>query len=295
MKKIGISCRGIITQYGIERGLEICKESGFDSVDFGLESYKVGDSVYGGSDDAFETHFDMIRRKAEDLELEIAQTHGRCVTYFPNNEEQNRMIDKVSELDLRASSILGAPSCVIHFINSTRWGLQPPSVMHKACGEMFDKFLPFAEKYKVNIAMETFGGARIKGKTVRDFFADPTEFTHQFDRLDTKYKTICVDTGHTHGAEIFWVPAPEDMIRALGKDVTLLHMHDNRGETDDHLLPGMGTIKWPAVFDALDDIDYQGVYNFELAISFAKTMLEEYTHFVGKYLRNFVDNHGSLK
>ena len=295
MKKIGISCSALILRYGIDRGLEICKESGFDAVDFGLESYKLGDAIYGGSDDAFEEHFDKIKRKAKSLEIEISQTHGRCVTYFPNNEEQNRMIDKISELDLRASSILGAPSCVIHFINSTRWGKQPPSVMHKACGDMYDAFVPFAEKYKVNIAMETFGRARIKGDLIRDFFADPTEFKYQFDRLNTKYKTICVDTGHTHDAERFWVPSPEDMIRTLGKDVTILHMHDNRGETDDHLLPGMGTINWPAVFDALDDIDYKGVYNFELEISFAKNMLEEYTHFVGKYLRNFVDNHGSLK
>lgn len=294
MKKIGISCQALIKRYGVDRGLEICKESGFDAVDFGLEIYNIGDQIYGGSDDIFEEHFDKIKRKAESLELEISQTHGRCITYSPNDEEHNRMIDKVSELDLRASSILGAPSCVIHFINTTRWGKQPPAVMHKACGEMYDRFVPFAEKYKVKIAMETFGGARIKGAVIRDFFADPTEFKYQYDRLNTEYKTICVDTGHTHGAEIFWEPTPEEMIRILGKDISILHLHDNKGQTDDHLLPGMGTINWSAVFDALDDIDYQGVYNFELAISFAKGMLDDFTNFAGRYLRKFVDNRGNI-
>lgn len=295
MKKIGISCRAFIKRYGIERGLEICKESGFDAVDYGLENYKPEDDIYGGSEDAFVSHFDAIRRKAEDLELEISQTHGRCATYRPDDEATNRWIDKVSELDLHATSVLGAPSCVIHFPNSSRWGKQPPAVMHEASSRMYDTFVPFAEKYQVNIALETFGAARVDGARIRDFFAAPTEFKRQFDRLNTKYKTICVDTGHTHESESFWVPPPEEMIRILGKDISILHLHDNNGHYDDHLLPGMGNIKWPAVFDALDDIGYNGVYNFELAIFFAGPMLEEYAHFLGKYLRNFVDNHGTIR
>lgn len=295
MKKIGISCKAILARYGIERGLEICKKSGFDAVDFNLEAYRLGDAVYGGSEDAFLTYFDGIRKTAELLELEISQTHGRCVTYMADNEEHNRKIDCVSELDLRATAALGAPSCVIHFINSTRWGKQPPELLHEVSGQMFDHLIPFAEQNKVNVAMETFGAARVSGARIRDFFADPNEFKRQFDRLDTQYKTICVDTGHTHEAESFWVPPPEEMIHILGKDISLLHLHDNSGHNDDHLLPGMGSIKWPAVFDALDDVGYNGVYNFELAIAFAGNMLEEYVQFIGKYLRTFVDNRGNMK
>ncbi len=294
MKKIGISCGALVRKYGVDRGLEICKESGFDAVDYNLESYKVGDKIYGGSDDAFESHFDAIKRKAADLELEISQTHGRCATYMPENEEHNKNTDAVNALDLRATAALGAPSCVIHFINNTRWGKQPPELMHNLCSQLYDTALPYAEKYKVNIAMETFGAARVSGARIRDFFADPTEFKRQFDRLDTKYKTICVDTGHTHEAESFWVPPPEEMIRILGKDITILHLHDNNGHWDDHLLPGMGNINWPAVFDSLDEIGYTGVYNFELKLGFG-SMREEFVRFAGKYLRYFVDNHGDLK
>ena len=143
--------------------------------------------------------------------------------------------------------------------------------------------------------METFGAARVSGARVRDFFADHREFLYQFDRLKTEYKTACVDTGHTHEAESFWVIPPEEMIRTLGSRVSLLHLHDNSGHWDDHLLPGMGNIKWQAVFSALEEIGYKGVYNFELAIGFAGSMLEEYMAFIGKYLRRFVDNGGNIK
>ena len=83
------------------------------------------------------------------------------------------------------------------------------------------------------------------------------------------------------------------MIRILGSDISILHLHDNNSNWDDHLLPGMGNIKWPAVFDALDDIGYTGVYNFELEMRFGG-MLEEFVRFAGKYLRAFVDDRGNM-
>lgn len=295
MKKIGLTCNTVLKRYGIDRGLEICKESGFDAIDFGFGSYTLKEGIYTASDDEFESHFAAIKKKADDLELIISQTHGRTGTYWPNDEQHNADVDRYCELDLRASSILGSPSCVIHFINNTRWGKQTPEFLHQTSGDMFDKMIPFAEKYKVNIALETFGAAKIQGARIRDFFADPREFKYQFDRLNTQYKTMCVDSGHTHEAESFWVPPPEEMIRILGKDVTILHLHDNNGHYDDHLLPGQGNINWPAVFESLEDIGYSGVYNFELANGFAGRLLEDYMHFIGKYLREFVDSCGSVR
>ena len=84
------------------------------------------------------------------------------------------------------------------------------------------------------------------------------------------------------------------MIRILGKDISILHLHDNSGHWDDHLVPGQGNINWPAVFDALDDIGYKGVYNFELSLKFG-SMNGEFLPFLGKYLRAFVDARGNLK
>ena len=293
MKKIGISCSALVRQYGYERGLEICKESGFDAVDFGVNAHSLKSAAYA-SDDALETYFDAVRRKAEDLELEISQTHGRTGTYWPEDEEHNEEVRLLTERDLHATAVLGAPCCVVHFPNSTRWGKQPPETMHQVSADMFETFRPWAEKYKVKIALETFGAARLPGARVRDFFADPAEFLEQYNRFDTEYKTMCVDTGHTHEAESFWVPPPEEMIRILGSDISVLHLHDNNGHYDDHLLPGMGNIDWPAVFEALSDIGYKGVYNFELAMRFG-SQLENFVRFAGQYLRAFVDAEGNLK
>jgi sugar phosphate isomerase/epimerase len=293
MKKLSISISDALKICSFDRACEMCKRSGFDAIDYNLEFlYPLEHGVYAASDEEFEEHFYNVRKTAEKYDLEIGQTHGRSETYDPIDQSRREWSHKVTEKDLKATALLGAPSCVVHFINSTRWGKQPPEVMRNASNEMYQNVIPYAEKYKVNIALETFGAARIYGDRIRDFFADHNEYLMQYNKLDTQYKTMCVDTGHTHEAESFWVIPPEEYIRILGKDVTLLHLHDNSGHWDDHLLPGTGTIKWEAVFDALDDIGYQGNYNCELSLRYYGNCLEDYLHFVGKYMRKFVDNHG---
>ncbi|MFC2106618.1 sugar phosphate isomerase/epimerase family protein, partial [Candidatus Bipolaricaulota bacterium] len=37
-----------------------------------------------------------------------------------------------------------------------------------------------------------------------------------------------------------------------------LHLHDNHGERDDHLLPGEGTVDWARVLGVLEEIDFSG-------------------------------------
>lgn len=294
MKKMGISCKAMLKRYGLEGGMELIKRCGFDAIDFSCEEYRLGDAVYGGSEDAFYSYFDNVRRLAAHYELEISQTHGRCATFIDGDEEHNAKVLRVSELDLKATAAVGAPACVIHFPNNTRNGKISPETMHDLSSRLYSSLVPAAEKWGAKIALETFGAARIAGARVRDFFACPNEFKKQYDALDTKMKTICVDTGHTHEAESFWVPPPEEMIRILGSDISLLHLHDNSGHWDDHLLPGLGNINWPAVFDALDDIGYRGVYNFELVQKMG-VMTDEFLAFSGKYLREFIERRGNMK
>jgi sugar phosphate isomerase/epimerase len=43
------------------------------------------------------------------------------------------------------------------------------------------------------------------------------------------------------------------------------HVHDNRGRTDDHLVPFEGTIDWPGALTALQKVGYDGTVMFEVA------------------------------
>ena len=48
------------------------------------------------------------------------------------------------------------------------------------------------------------------------------------------------------------------------------------------------------VLAALDEVGYNGVYNFELNMGHYGGVMEEAVHFLGKYLRYFLDNRGKL-
>lgn len=293
-KKIGLSTYSLQSMFGWEKALELCRKNGFDAVDFNLECYNIGDNIYSGSEDAFVSYFTEIKEKAADLELEIAQTHGRCIGSHPTDEQHNSWLQEVSEKDLYATSILGAPSCVIHGASCNLWDKKPPDVLREGCHKMYSDLIPAAEKYKVNIALETFGMTRIRGETICDIITYPEEMKKQHDILDTKYKTLCLDTGHTHHAGKCWVKSVADTARLFGKDMTLTHIHDNMGVRDDHLIPGMGNINWCDVFDAFDEIGFDGVYNFEIILSYWGTFMEDALEFLGKYLRRFVDGHGKV-
>lgn len=71
---------------------------------------------------------------------------------------------------------------------------------------------------------------------------------------------ICVDTGHAHLGRFI-----DAFIDMAGGRLTHVHMHDNRGTHDDHLIPGEGAIEWGTFFDGLRRVHYAGALVLELS------------------------------
>lgn len=72
---------------------------------------------------------------------------------------------------------------------------------------------------------------------------------------------ICLDTGHLNRCS----RKQADFIKKAGAYLKALHLNDNEGVTDQHILPyGRGTIPWDEVLAALKDINYSGLMNLEI-------------------------------
>jgi sugar phosphate isomerase/epimerase len=71
---------------------------------------------------------------------------------------------------------------------------------------------------------------------------------------------VCLDFGHAH----LMGGAPE-AAETLAGHVTTTHVHDNRGTSDDHLVPFAGTIDWPATLTAMWKIGFNERLVFEVA------------------------------
>ena len=51
-----------------------------------------------------------------------------------------------------------------------------------------------------------------------------------------------------------------DFIQALGGHLTNMHIHDNLGDDDNHLMVGEGSIDWPDVTGRLKALGYNGPF-----------------------------------
>lgn len=69
---------------------------------------------------------------------------------------------------------------------------------------------------------------------------------------------VCWDTGH---ANIEGSQYRE--ILALGDTLKAVHINDNRGERDEHILPFAGTASMDEVMQALADVHFDGYFTME--------------------------------
>ena len=294
-RKVSISTATLQRRYGTRQALEIAAEIGADAVDFSLcSTYDVRDknSVYSKSDEEIIRHFTELKEYAKNLGLEIAQTHGRGEGY-KNIKEEDDILAKNIQKDCLATSVLGAPVCVVHAVTSIFMGPDAdPTLMHDLNFRLFNESLESAKKYNIKIATETFGDAPVYD--VCDFFGNIDEFLKSYNRIcavgnNADYFTVCADTGHSNKATRYNNPSAGDVIRKLGKNVTCLHLNDNDTFTDQHKIPMTGTIDWNDVFDALDEIGYNGYYNMELYLNyFGQDFMAETARFAVKVMRNML-------
>jgi len=77
--------------------------------------------------------------------------------------------------------------------------------------------------------------------------------------LELGSTAACMDVGHAH-----LTGGAPDAIDLLSGYIVTTHLHDNRGTTDDHLVPFDGTLDWVATMTAFQKIGYSGPLMFEV-------------------------------
>jgi sugar phosphate isomerase/epimerase len=71
---------------------------------------------------------------------------------------------------------------------------------------------------------------------------------------------ICLDFGHAHmDGDVV------EAVETVSEHLIATHVNDNRGRTDDHLVPFEGSIDWASVLTAVQKVGFDGTLLFELA------------------------------
>jgi sugar phosphate isomerase/epimerase len=93
------------------------------------------------------------------------------------------------------------------------------------------------------------------------FAASADDLVELVDKLgDDKVFGLCWDTGHGNLNKVDQVQA----LHTMGKRLKALHVNDNKGVWDDHILPFHGTIAWIPFMKALGEIGYEGDFTYEI-------------------------------
>lgn len=80
---------------------------------------------------------------------------------------------------------------------------------------------------------------------------------------------VCFDTNHMLTED------PCDFIRALGGKIITTHISDYDFINERHWLPGEGKLDWQAVLGAFKEINYSGVWLYEVGFGCPKTIYRE--------------------
>lgn len=225
------------------------KEFGFDAVD-----YYIGGELDGLSEDEFDAKILAQKALMEEAGVIPHQVHGPW-RYPPHDETEDLRAERMEAMkrSLRATSLLGCRFWVIHplmpFGPRNDGGFDEFWQINL---DFFKKLLPTAKQYGITICFENM--------PMRSLSISPVPKTLEFIRaINDEHFQFCLDTGHG------WIRGmtPGDAVRMAGKNLKVLHVHDNLQLPDPHLVPGMGTIDWKDFMAALRETCFDGVFSLE--------------------------------
>jgi sugar phosphate isomerase/epimerase len=152
-----------------------------------------------------------------------------------SDPERTRRLDAVDEVKRAIDVAERIPfGTLVQHLTHGRQEADPRRI--DAAFNSLEHLVIFAKQRGVTIALENTPGE----------FTSPESLQSLIRETHLRDLRFCFDTGHAH-IEGGVAPAFEIM-----RDrVVTTHLHDNHGDTDEHLLPYEGTIDWPGTLKLL--------------------------------------------
>ena len=220
--------------YNAETAVERLARLGFEGIDMGFDYW-----VFDGSPFLKDDYLDWagaLRAKAD--EAGIAYTHAHA----PGEADSGDVIGR----SIEAAAVLGAKYLVVHPVWKDENGdiIDNKSKFISVNAEAIKKWLPLAEKCGVILLSENILWGASK---------DPRIIAQLVKEVGSDYFGWCFDTGHAHCSGYKMSVLEKCAVVPLS-----LHIQDNDGGGDGHLIPGDGTVNWDEFISVLKKIGYCG-------------------------------------
>lgn len=229
--------------------LEHIAQAGFRYVDINLYTEEGNPEIFLA--DNWRDNVIKIKEHAERLGLTFVQSHAPGSNPFGKNADYRHIIDIIRR-SIEVCGMLGVDRTVLHNGYSDEFSKDEFTEKNV---RFFSELYPVAEKYGVNILCEN-STRKNMGNT---YFPNTGEALLDFVRAaDHPLVHACWDTGHCNCEGNQY-----EHLAVLGKDLYALHINDNSGRGDEHIIPYFGTLNLDDVMHGLIDAGYNGYFTFE--------------------------------
>ncbi|MEO5740641.1 MAG: sugar phosphate isomerase/epimerase family protein [Vicinamibacterales bacterium] len=254
MKRFGVSTHLYHEERLRKAHLLEIAEHGFDAIEvFATRSH-------------FDYHDPAAIRALKDwlveAKLDLHSVHAPITDVFANGRPQRTFSTAARDHDTRTATlqqidaalsiakIIPFEFLVVHLGVPAAQRLSPDDNNRDAAIRSIEDIHGMADAVGVNVALEVMGNDLSTPAGLIDILE------RSFEGTDLG---ICMDIGHAH-----MLGDATDAIETTSEYLVTTHIHDNRRQSDDHLVPFQGTINWAAAIMAFEKIGYDGLLMYEV-------------------------------
>ena len=224
---------------------------GYDAVDY-QDLANVHGVRYTSSEDEMKKMLELDKEAAKKAGILIGQVHGPW--YVDDATEESRAFNlQCMKRCALATSMLGSRYMVVHPVMPYHWNKEEdPAWTYELNRKYFAEVADYAANVGVTVCLENMPVGHHSIGTLLQV----AKFVNEMNKDNFE---VCFDTGHANitGEDVF------AGMREAGKKLTTLHIHDNRGHSDEHRFPYTGVFKWEQFSAVLKEIGYTGIYSLE--------------------------------
>lgn len=202
----------------------------------------------------FESKLKNIRASYASHGLEISQAHSPW-RYPPRDNDPEERVRWLAAMKkaIYGTHVLGCSRFVVHplmpYLETAEGADEVWEMNLSFIGELAD----YAKAYGVTVCVENL--------PFPDYpLASVEAVCKLVDALNRDNLRVCLDTGH---AAIFKGADIGSAVRIIGSRLEAVHIHDNMGKVDEHLIPGDGIIDWDGFALALWETGFNKVISLE--------------------------------
>lgn len=280
MLKVGVQTGPWYDDKDPDASFAFIKECGFEAVDFNINNYvSVSDllasegapvSFFSQPLEELFKFFTPFKEAARKHGVAVAQMHAPFPSWTREREDVNEHILESFEKCLEIAKFLDCPAVVVHPVSAQpTWENFTKDDEWRVNMGIYRRLIPTAVRTGVTVCLENMFTRRPL-RILEGACADALEVCQYVDALNEEAGCrafgFCLDTGHANlvGRNLY------HFIKTLGERLTVLHLNDNNGQDDLHMMPyscltkGNDTaMDFEGLLKGLKEINYQGDLSFE--------------------------------